>query len=68
MTNKQIAARLREMAGREPTYITHELLRLAHELEQTPEPGGDIEALVRATQPPNRRGNGLVLNLFGRRR
>ena len=58
MTREEIVRRLREMAGDPPTCITHELLRLAHDIEQapwpTPEriPADDMEALVRATQPP----------------
>ena len=58
MTRDQVVTRLRELAGQRPTYITHELLSLAHDIEQapwpTPEriPADDMEALVRATQPP----------------
>lgn len=78
MTHAQIADRLRGLAGQRPTYIFRELYALAAELEQTPEPIGslaevkvrqdDMEALVRATQPPRRHRIGLLDTLFGRRR
>lgn len=65
MTHKEIAAKLRALADREPTYIWRELYALAREVEESakasaplPE-NGDIEALMRATQPsgrPRRRG------------
>lgn len=62
MTNAQIAARLRDIAGRKPTDVFRELHALAMDLEQGLEPlrtkppvavtQEDLEALVRATQPP----------------
>lgn len=65
MTHKEIAARLRALADKQPTYIWRELYALAREIEDStkarvplPE-NGDIEALMRATQPsgrPKRRG------------
>ncbi|MDX3109703.1 hypothetical protein [Nonomuraea angiospora] len=76
MTPAQIAARLRDIAGRQPTYIIHELYRLAHELEQTPEPvapitgplaADDMEALMRVVQRPARRPGLLGTLLRGRR-
>lgn len=51
MTHKQIAARLRGIAAQKHSDIWKELHHLAAELDALPEPGGDIEALVRATQP-----------------
>ncbi|MFG3439882.1 hypothetical protein ACGF0J_21765 [Nonomuraea sp. NPDC047897] len=78
MTHQQIAARLRGIAARRPTDIWRELHALAMELEQVPEPVGDLsrlrvpeaelEALVRATQPSGRRSLRLGALLFGRRR
>jgi hypothetical protein len=77
MTHAQLADRLRGLAGQRPTYIFRELYALAHEVEQTPEPvaaisgpiaDDDMEALVRATQPPKRHRIGLLDTLFGRRR
>lgn len=78
MTHAQIADRLRSLAGQQPTCIYRELYALAHELEQTPQPVGDLsgikipeedmEALVRATQPPTRRTSMLSsLNPWRRR-
>jgi hypothetical protein len=77
MTHAQLADRLRGLAGQRPTYIFRELYALAHELEQTTEPvaaisrpiaDDDMEALVRATQPPRRHRIGLLDTLFGKRR
>lgn len=77
MTHAQIADRLRVLAGQRPTYIFRELYALAAELEQKPQPvaaitgpiaDDDMEALVRATQPPRRHRIGLLDTLFGKRR
>lgn len=78
MTHQQIAARLRGIAARRPTDIWRELQALAVELEETPQPLHDLstvrvpqdelEALMRATQPPARRSLRLGALLFGRRR
>lgn len=77
MTHAQIADRLRVLAGQRPTYIFRELYALAHELEQTPQPvaaitgpiaNEDMEALVRATQPPTRRASVLATLIPWRRR
>lgn len=74
MTYKEIARRLLDIAGRKPTDIWRELHALAGELEQRASEGaplpenGDIEALVRATQPPTRRPGLLETILRGRRR
>ncbi|WP_084963312.1 hypothetical protein [Thermoactinospora rubra] len=91
MTHKEIVARLRRLAAQKPTDVYRAVLALADEIERAPEPDGepaqvpladdDIEALVRATQPParpwapliprgrgaTRPGRGLVLP-FRRRR
>ncbi|MEU4577479.1 hypothetical protein [Nonomuraea sp. NPDC023979] len=76
MTHTEIVRRIRDIADREPTYITHELLRLAREIEESatagvpaPErkiPADEMEALVRATQPA-RRPSLLGALLRGRR-
>ena len=54
MTHKEIAARLRALADREPTYVWRELYALARDVEDAASkmPADDMEALVRATQPP----------------
>ncbi|MEV0616107.1 hypothetical protein AB0I81_22530 [Nonomuraea sp. NPDC050404] len=71
MTREEVVRRLREMADKPPTYITHAVLRLAQDLEQGPwplpetVPVADLEALVRATQPPTRRP-GLIGALLRR--
>jgi hypothetical protein len=72
LAHKEIAARLRALADKQPTYIWRELYALAREIEESakaavplPE-NGDIEALVRATQPTQRRRRGLFTLLRGR--
>lgn len=76
MTHAEIARRLRDMAGRRPTDIWRELHALAMDLEQRPRPvkaitgpipDADMEALVRATQPPTRRPGLLASILRGLR-
>ena len=68
LAQKEIAARLRALADKQPTYIWRELYALAREVEESacaPVPADDMEALVRATQPARRR-RGLFTLLRGR--
>jgi hypothetical protein len=74
MTREEVVRRLREMADKPPTYITHAVLRLAQDLEQGPwplpekkVPADGLEALVHATQPPARRPGLLGTLLRGLR-
>ncbi|MGR6922638.1 hypothetical protein ACU635_51005 [[Actinomadura] parvosata] len=82
MTGQEIARRLRDIADREPTYVWRELYALAREIEDKvaatiPAPEAkrlpdDMEALVRATQPPTRPAKVTPLTvaraILGRRR